>query len=366
MVLEELAFRLLLGRDFMFGVNFIIDNEAKRIYCREPRETQMVEARWVTPQVGQINTLTVAVQEPAQADFGKQDKRFEFQNYYRDVFLAEELVGSENKEGCPFYQPRDDHPYIFRENLREVTMPGGVVQVSKTLSEDSVKALLQVCGRFATIFSFDGWLGDCNVLQHTIDTGDARPIHTPPYRNSYVERLEIQRQIRDWLASGVIQPSCSPWSSPGVLVPKKNGSTRMCVDLRKINMVTKRDVYPLPAIDSLMASLNGKTQSSSIDLNQGYMQIRVERQSVPKVAFITEDGLFEFLKMPFGLTNAPATFQRCMDIVLAGLKWNSCLVYLDDIIVFEEDESSHNRNLGKVLAASQEAGLTIEPSKCAF
>jgi len=151
-----------------------------------------------------------------------------------------------------------------------------------------------------------------------------------------------------------------------VLVPKKDGSKRMCVDLRKVNMVTQRDVYPLPAIDSLMASLNGKTHFSSIDLNQGYMQIRVDRQSVPKTAFITEDGLFEFLKMPFGLTNAPATFQRCMDIVLAGLKWNSCLVYLDDIIVFGEDESSHNRNLGKVLAPLQEAGLTIKPSKCAF
>jgi len=130
-------------------------------------------------------------------------------------------------------------------------------------------------------------------------------------------------------------------------------------------MVTKRDVDPLPAIDSLMASSNGNTHFSSINLNQGYMQIRVKRQSVTKTAFVTEDGPFEFLKMPFGLTNAPATSQRCMDMVLAGLKWNSCLVYLDDIIVFGEDESSHNRNSGKVLAALQEAGLTIKPTKCA-
>jgi len=96
------------------------------------------------------------------------------------------------------------------------------------------------------------------------------------------------------------------------------------------------------------------------------MQIRVERTSIPKTAFITEDGLFEFRKMPFGLTNAPATFQRCMDTVLAGLKWNSCLVYLDDIIVFGETEAAHHANLAKVLRAIQAANLTVKPSKCAF
>jgi len=122
----------------------------------------------------------------------------------------------------------------------------------------------------------------------------------------------------------------------------------------------------LPSIESLLASLNGKQLFSSIDLNQGYMQIRVERTSIPKTAFITEDGLFEFRKMPFGLTNAPATFQRCMDTVMAGLKWNSCLVYSDDIIVFGETEAAHHANLAEVLRAIRAANLTVKPSKYAF
>ena len=117
------------------------------------------------------------------------------------------------------HKPRDegeDHPYVFQENLREVAMTGGVIQVAKTLSKSSSAALVEICEEFRSVFSFDGKLGDCRLLQHGINTGNAKPVHTPPYRNSHLKRQEIQAQVDEWLEAGVIQPSSSPWSSPVV------------------------------------------------------------------------------------------------------------------------------------------------------
>ena len=172
--------------------------------------------------------------------------------------------------------------------------------------------------QYEHLFSFDGKLGDCNVLEHDIDTGDAKPIHTPPYRQSSKVREKIQKQIQEWLEAGVIRPSRSPWASPVVMVPKKDNTMRMCIDLRGVNKLTKRDVFPLPNLEDTLASLNGAVYFSSLDLNQGYMQIRMAIDAIPKTAFITQEGLYEFVRMPFGLTNAPATFQRCMNIILSG------------------------------------------------
>ena len=380
-VLDELATKLLFGRDFMYSASMIVDHESRKIYCGEPRELELMEVKSLITNLGSIQMMEAKITETAHPNvllkprievkdpLGDDEIEHEGSNYYRDIFHADELTRDCSREHFPFYKSKEvteEHPYIFKEDLKEVEVSGGVIQVGKSLNEQSITELVGVCLRYPQVFSFKGELGSCNVMEHVIDTGDSKPIHSPPYRNSHVKRLEIQRQIDGWLTSGVIQASSSPWSSPVVLVPKKDGTARMCVDLRKVNAITKRDVYPLPAIESLMASLNKKTHFSSLDLNQGYMQIRMEARSISKTAFITEDGLYEFLKMPFGLTNAPATFQRCMDVVLAGLKWNSCLVYLDDIIVYGEDEESHNANLAKVLAALQKANLTIKPSKCAF
>ena len=131
----------------------------------------------------------------------------------------------------------------------------------------------------------------------------------------------------------VIQPSVSPWASSIVLVQKKGGSTRFCVDYRKVNAVTRKDAYPLPRIDDALDTLAGSKPFSTLDLISGYWQVEMNSDDQEKTAFCTLDGLFEFKVMPFGLCNAPATFQRLMDIVLTGLQWSSCLVYLDDVIV---------------------------------
>lgn len=180
------------------------------------------------------------------------------------------------------------------------------------------------------------------------------------------EREAIQNQVRTMLDDDVIQSSTSPWSSPVVLVKKKDGTLRFCVDYRKLNSVTKKDVYPFPRIDDSLGRLRRAKYFSSIDLRSGYWQIEVDERDREKTAFVTPDGLYEFKVLPFGLCSAPATFQRMMDSVLTGLKWQTCLVYLDDVVVFSTTFEEHLSRLRKVLEAVRSAGLSLKPEKCHF
>ncbi|XP_037518187.2 retrovirus-related Pol polyprotein from transposon 17.6 [Rhipicephalus sanguineus] len=168
------------------------------------------------------------------------------------------------------------------------------------------------------------------------------------------------------LQRDVIRPSQSPWASPVVLVKKKDGSIRFCVDYRRLNKITRKDVYPLPRIDDALDSLQGAEFFSSLDLRSGYWQVPLADADRPKTAFVTPDGLYEFNVMPFGLCNAPATFERMMDSVLRGLKWQICLCYLDDIVVFAPDFATHLERLKHVLTCLKNAQLQLNLKKCRF
>ena len=209
-------------------------------------------------------------------------------------------------------------------------------------------------------------LGRTHKLQHSINTGNSTPIRQPVRRLSPQQRSEVQKLLNQILENGVVEPSASPWASPIVLVKKKDGSTRFCVDYRKVNEVTRKDAYPLPRIDTTLDTLAGSQWFSTIDLVSGYWQVEIEQEDRLKTAFCTTEGLFQFRVMPFGLCNAPATFQRLMDLVLSGLQWSQCLVYLDDVIVLGRTFEDHLDNLHQVLQRLREAGLKLKPSKCAF
>lgn len=159
---------------------------------------------------------------------------------------------------------------------------------------------------------------------------------------------------------GVIEPCSGPWAAPVVLVKKKDGSWRFCVDYRKLNAVTMRDVYPLPRIEDALSRLEGSHYFSIMDMQSGYWQIGVRPTDREKKAFITADGLYQFRVMPFGLSNAPATFQRMMGVLLVGLKWNTCLVYLDDIVIFSKTFSEHLTRLERVLLRIRGANLKLK------
>lgn len=166
------------------------------------------------------------------------------------------------------------------------------------------------------------------------------------------------------IKSDVIEHSNSPWSAPVVLVKKKDGTGRSCIDCRKLNEITRKDVYPFPRCEEILESLAGTAYFTHLDLVRGYWQIKVVKEDREKTAFSTPDGHFQFKRMPFGLTNAPATFQRVMNTILAGLSWTDCLVYLDDIIVFGKTLTEHNRSIEEVLTRLEQAGLKLNAKKC--
>ena len=209
-------------------------------------------------------------------------------------------------------------------------------------------------------------LGRTTVMQHCIDTGNAAPIRQQARRVPLPRRETVHTLLNDMLEKGIISPSKSPWASPIVLVKKKDGSIRFCIDYRKINGVTRKDAYPLPRVDDTLDTLTGSTWFTTIDLRSGYWQVEVAPKDREKTAFCTQEGLFQFNVMPFGLCNAPATFQRLMDCVLAGLQWTSCLVYIDDVIIMGKSFESHLHNLQQVFDRLRQAGLKLHPYKCQF
>ena len=165
---------------------------------------------------------------------------------------------------------------------------------------------------------------------------------------------------------GVIRDAKSEWASPVVLLLKSDGSMRFCVDYRRLNELTVRDLYPLPRIEDCLDSLGEAAFFTTLDYNSGYWQIPVAEEDRAKTAFTCHKGCFEFCKMPFGLYNAPATFQRTVDILFSGYRWRTCLVYLDDIIVFSNTAEEHVHHVREVLTILKEAGFSLKLKKCKF
>ena len=192
-------------------------------------------------------------------------------------------------------------------------------------------------------------LGTTNYAEHIIRTGDQHPIRQAARRMPFALRAQVDELLTEMLSQKVIVPSASPWASPIVLVKKKDGGMRFCVDYRKLNQATKLDEFPLPRIDDTLDQLAGVRFFTTLDLASGYWQVPMEKSSQEKTAFITHTGFYEFRKMPFGLVNAPATFQRLMEAVLSGIVRDGCHVYLDDVLVLGKTLQEHNKNLKKVL-----------------
>ena len=218
---------------------------------------------------------------------------------------------------------------------------------------------------FSDVFALNSSeLGRTSITTHKIDTGDSPPLRQPPRHVPFALRGKVDSLVEDMLEQGVITPSSSPWASPIFLVAKKDGSTRFCVDYRRLNTVTKLDVHPLPRIDDSLDLLAGTRYFSSLDLASGYWQVGMGEESQEKTAFLTHAGLYEFAVMPFGLCNAPATFQRLMEEVLRGLAREKCLIYLDDVLVMGRTFDEHLSNLREIFMRLSRAGLRLKPSKC--
>ena len=250
------------------------------------------------------------------------------------------------------------------EKLRELL-------VKPDLPEQEAATLLHFLTSHHDMFSLEeGERGETDLIQMEIDTGDNPPKRQPARRMPFAVRPEVARQLSQMQNAGVIEPSRSPWASPVVLVRKRDGTHRFCVDYRALNSVTKPDRFPLPRIDDLLDQLGESKYFSTIDLASGFWQIRMHPAAKEKTAFVTHQGLYEFRVMPFGLTNAPAVFQRLMQHVVCPLNPTTgrdfVSVYLDDILVFSRTLEDHLMHLHTVIHRLKEVGLKLKPTKCRF
>ena len=410
-ILEKLSYPLVLGLDFIRGHNVIIDGEENSVYFKYKDFKEEIHSI-TEPELAKMAYLTQDVYLPAftqtiqqvRVDTTSSNPKLIINsnnNYHNGVCVAQGVV--QEKEGIltvylcnltsepvkltantPVGEITDlletniiSHPdlcSILEEDSpssENISSQSDVntslltqLNFNKTpLTQTQQTQVIQLIANFKDIFA-SSKPGVTSLIAHKIDVGTNVPINQPPYRTSFAERELIAKEVERMKNEGLIRDSCSPWASPVVLIKKKDGSIRFCIDYRKLNLITTRDVYPLPRIDDSLAALQTGTWFTTLDLTAGYHQIPMEESSKDKTAFITADGLYEFNVLPFGLTNAPACFQRFMDAVLAGLKWKTLLIYLDDICIFSASFEKHLCDVTDVFLRVRNAQLKLKPIKC--
>lgn len=187
-----------------------------------------------------------------------------------------------------------------------------------------------------------------------------------PYKYSPVQKDEIDKQLQDMLQNGIIRPSSSPFASPVLLVKKKDGSWRFCVDYRQLNALTVKNKHPMPIVEELLDELAGAAWFTKLDFRSGYHQVCMALGEEYKTAFVTHQGLYEFLVMPFGLTNAPATFQSLMNTIFKHLLRHGVLVFMDDILIYSRTLEEHVQLLKEVFQILSDNKFCIKRSKCSF
>ncbi|KAK3726383.1 hypothetical protein QZH41_005098 [Actinostola sp. cb2023] len=246
-------------------------------------------------------------------------------------------------------------------------LPTGITLDNFQGTEAEREKALKLIATYADVFAQEGGENGCTpTVQHRIQTVDDVPVSQRHRRIPPNLFGEVKQHLQELLQKGVIKPSQSDYASPIVLVRKKSGALRMCVDYRQLNAKTRRDAYPLPRIDESLDALGGAKHFSTIDLASAYNQVEVEPADRHKTAFTTPMGLFEYTRMPFGLNNSPATFQRLMQNIFRDDLLQILLVYLDDIIVYSSNVAEHLGRLEHVFQKLREHGLKIEPKKCSF
>lgn len=318
-------------------------------------------------------------------------------NYSGTVYVRGSLRGTSGKEYYLLpgeYSIIDGHGALLVQNVttRELTLQKGLlvtrglrtdqytsvnvvnfddpdvqqsINCGEHLADADKQRLKQLLKRYDDCFSHSlADLGFTNIEEIQIDVTDTKPIVYRPYRLSYPERELVRTMVKEMLDANIICESKSAYASPILLVKKKTGDKRFCIDYRALNNVTKKEHFPLPLIDDQLDRLAGNSLFISLDLASGYYQIPVADDSQDKTAFVTPDGQYQFKRMPFGLANAPSVFQRTMNKVLSGI--DHVIIYMDDILIPAHNFDEGLLRLEEVLRAMREAGLTLKLNKCFF
>lgn len=291
-----------------------------------------------------------------------QDKWLAFQQDQQRVILQGQL--SDNYSIEPVSASQLHHLDTLDElwctlTLRQSTEP--------TQADPLPKKIEQLITRFASLFDPPNGLPPNRSHYHTIPlVQGATPFRIRPYRYNPAQKDEIERQVADLLSKGMIQPSCSPYASPIILARKKTGDWRLCIDYRHLNSLTIKNKYPLPVMDELLDELQGAVWFTSLDLSSGYHQIPMDPKDIPKTAFQTHNGHFEYKVMPYGVTGGPTTFQLTMNSVLAPLLSKCVVVFIDDILIFSKNWDDHLLHIRTVFSILDQNQFKVNLSKCSF
>jgi hypothetical protein len=323
------------------------------------------------------NTQVGVCEEVAEVREVAEDlATFEGAEAYVSALSGSRMGGEGESAGLnTFHSPKEDlQDFVVEDEDREPdTTPPSLLRLKELakglkLNQKQKEEFLALLERYQHVFAVNPSVPEeAGVTPHTIDLQPGtKPVFKHQYRMSGVKREEIARQVKEKLDAGMIQRSKSSFSAPVVLAPKHDGTWRFCVDYRELNKVTIPDKFPLPRIDDLLDKLGGNVFFSTMDLAAGFYQIPVAAEDRHKTAFATHEGLFEWVRMPMGLTNSPATFQRAMNLTLAGLNWATCLVYLDDIICFSRSFEEHLESLENIFERLLQGGFSLKLSKCTF
>ena len=228
--------------------------------------------------------------------------------------------------------------------------------------------LIDVFYYHTEVFSlFKGHLGFCNVLKHSIPTTTDKPVYLPHRQIPVGLQSEVRKCLDSWLKQGIIHPSKSPYSSQVVIVCKKTGEIRLCVDFRKLNAISVRDSLQLPRVEEALQAIQAAVWFSSFDLAQGYLQMAMEEEDIEKTAFCAgSSGLYEFTRMPFGLTNVGVSFCRLMEMCIRDQQYITLSFYLDDICIFAEMANQMLDCIELLFSCLKEFNLKIKPKKSHF
>lgn len=270
--------------------------------------------------------------------------------------------------------PKYHNSISLRNNISDLNVasitdePTGKLRSYLELTEPQRVTADNIIDQFRNVSTEVRGLGRTNLIEHRIDTGDAQPIRQRYYRVSPEKQRILSEQLDEMLALGVVEECESPWSSPVLLTPKKDGKLRFCLDSRKLNSVTRKDAYKLPYMSEILDNLKDAKYLTSIDLSKAFWQIPIAENDRDKTAFyIPRRGTFRFVTMPFGLTNSPATQQRLVDTLFQGPEFeNSVFVYIDDIIITSSKYENHISLLLKVHKKLSLANLSINFDKSVF